>query len=255
MKNNINRSTNNMANVFGPQFDKSPEEIINIIRKMYKLKVVDFTFNPIEVEVALYNNDYYIRPGIAKEHFMNDLMKLFVESKSQEDKMGADHCWFRFIILALNIMKNSFDEAYFEEQVRRRSQTATLTVNKDKLRMYLKKLGKDDLELFLNMVVNCRLQRGMFITDVSSAGFWAKIHESCRAVGINVPHELDSAEGQKFLNNNKNIYFKVLSTKVIVNMLCDAIDLDIEVAASAAKKLYKSGYDAMINYINRKDLL
>lgn len=30
---------------------------------------------------------------------------------------------------------------------------------------------------------------------------------------------------------------------------------NIEVAASADKKLYKSGYDAMINYINRKDLL
>ena len=42
---------------------------------------------------------------------------------------------------------------------------------------------------------------------------------------------------------------------MIANMLCDAIDLDIEVATSAAKKLYKSGYDAMINYINRKDLL
>jgi hypothetical protein len=95
----------------------------------------------------------------------------------------------------------------------------------------------------------------MFVTDVGSAGFWKKIHESCRAVGVDVPQELDSVEGQKFLNNNKNVYFKVLSTKVIANMLCDAIDLDIEVASAAAKKLYKSGYDAMINYINRRDLL
>ena len=249
MKNNINGSTNNMANVFGPQFDFSTEEIINIIRKMYKLKVIDFTFNLAEAEAALYNSDYYIRPGIDKERFMNELGKLFAESKLQGDKMDEKHSWFRFIILALNIMKNSFDEAYFEEQVRRRSQSATCTVNKDKLRMYLKKLDRDELELFLNMVVTCRRERGMFITDVSSAGFWAKIHESCRAAGVNVPHELDSVEGQKFLNSNPNVYFQVLSTKVIVNMLCDAIDLDIEVAASAAKKLYKSGYNAMINYI------
>ena len=94
----------------------------------------------------------------------------------------------------------------------------------------------------------------MFVTDVSSAGFWAKIYESCRAAGVNVPEELDSNEGLEFLNNknNKSFYFKALSTKVIANMLCDAIDLDIEVATSAAKKLYTSGCDAMSNYIHRE---
>ena len=251
MKFNINRTTNTTSNGFGPQFDKTPEEIINIIRKMYKLKVVDFTFNPIEVEVALYNNDYYIRPGIAKERFMNDLMKLFVESKSQEDKMDDEHRWFRFIILALNIMKNSFDEAYFEEQIERKKST-TVIVSKKKLRSYLKKLDRNKLESFLDIIVICRRQHGLFITDISSAGFWAKIHESCRAAGVNVPKEFDSPEGQIFLNNNKSYYFDVLNTKVIANMLCDAIDLDIEVATSAAKRLYTSGCDAMLNYIHRR---
>ena len=120
MNNNINATTNTMANVFGPQFDLSSEEIINIIRKMYNLKVVDFTFNPVEVEVALYNNDYYIRPGIAKECFMSELMKLYVEGLPRGNKKEDDRRWFRFIILALNVMKNSFDEAYFEEQIERR---------------------------------------------------------------------------------------------------------------------------------------
>jgi hypothetical protein len=182
---------------------------------------------------------------------MNDLMKLFVESKSQEDKMDADHCWFRFIILALNIMKNSFDEAYFEEQIERKKST-TVIVSKKKLRSYLKKLDRNKLESFLEMVIICRCHHGLFITDVSSAGFWAKIHESCRAAGVNVPKEFDSPEGQKFLNNNTNYYFNVLSTKDIANMLCDAIDLDIEIATSAAKKLYTSGCDAMLNYVHRR---
>ena len=252
MKCNINRTTNNMGNVFGPQFDLSTEEIINIIRKMYKLKVIDFTFNLAEAETALYNSDYYIRPGIDKESFMNELGKLFVESKFQGDRMDEKHSWFRFIILALNIMKKSFDEAYFEEQIVRRKQAATVTGNKDKLRMYLKKLDRNSLESFLDMVVTCRRNHGLFITDVSSAGFWAKIHESCRTAGVNVPKEFDSVEGQRFLNNNKSYYFDVLNTNVIANMLCDAIDLDVEMALSAAKKLYNSGLDTMINYINSK---
>ena len=255
MKCNINRTTNNMANVFGPEFNLNNEEIINIITKISKLEVIDSTFNPLEVEVALYNNDYYIRPGAAKDRFMMECGKAFGKIKSQYGKMDDNLLHFSYVIQILSVIKEFFDEAYFEEQVRRRSPSATYIVNKDKLRMYLKKLGKDDLELFLNMVVNCRLERGMFITDVSSAGFWAKIHESCRVAGVNVPQELDSVEGLKFLINNKNVYFETLSTKVIANMLCDAIDLDIEVASAAAKKLYKSGYDAMINYINRKDLL
>ena len=250
MKCNINRTTNNMGNVFGPQFDLSTEEIINIIRKMYKLKVIDSTFSLEEAETAIYNSDYYIRPGIDKERFMNELGKLFVESKLQGDKMDEKHSWFRFIILALNIMKNSFDEAYFEEQIERRKQAMTTIFNKDKLRMYLKKLDRDSLESFLEMVIICRQHHGLFITDVSSAGFWEKIHESCREAGVNVPREFDSVEGQMFLNNNKNYYFDVLNTKVIANMLCDAIDLDVEIATSAAKKLHTSGCDAMLDYVH-----
>lgn len=252
MKNNINITTNNMANVFGPKFNLSTEEIINIIKKMYKLKVVDVTFNPIEVEVALYNHDYYVRPGIAKERFVNELMKLFADSKLQLGKMDEKLLHFRFIILALNVMKNYFDEAYFEEQIDRRKQSATARVNKGKLRTYLKKLDRDKLESFLNMAISCRRQYGLFITDVSSTSFWAKIHESCREAGVNVPEELDSIEGQTFLNNNPGYYFNALNTKVIANMLCDAIDLDIETATSAAKRLCNSGNEAMNNYIMRK---
>lgn len=255
MKNNINGNTNNMAKVFGPEFNLNNEEIINTIKKIYKLEVIDLTFNPVEVEIALYNNDYYIRPGISKERFMMECAKAFGQIKTQRGKMDDKLIYFSYTMQVLGIIKAFFDETYFEEQVRRRSQATTYTANKDKLRMYLKKLDRDDLELFLDMIVTCRWERGMFITDVSSAAFWAKIHESCREVGVNVPHELDSIEGQKFLNNNKNVYFKVLSTKMIANLLCDAIDLDIDVAASAAKKLYKSGYNAMINYINHKGLL
>ena len=249
-----NGTTTNMANVFGSQFDLSTEEIINIIRKMYNLKVVDLTFNPIEVEVALYNNDYYVRPGIAKESFMNELMKLFAESKLQEGKVDDNLLHFRYTILSLNVMKKFFDEAYFKEQVEKRKRSESIVVNKDKLRMYLKKLDRDKLESFLETMIICRRHHGLFISDINSVEFWTKIYDACRAAGINVPEDFDSVEGQRFMNdsNNKGFYFNVLSTKVIANMLCDAIDLDVAMASSAAKKLYTSGSDAMIHYIYRK---
>jgi len=50
--------------------------------------------------------------------------------------------------------------------------------------------------------------------------------------------------------NNKGYYFKVLSTKTIASMLSNAIDLNIDMATSAAKKLRKYGYPAMLTYIN-----
>ena len=252
MNSNINRTTNTMANVFGEEFNFSTEEIINIIKKMYQLKVIDHTFNFVEAEVALYNNDYYIRPGIAKERFMNELMGLFIESKLKCGGMDDNRLYFRFIILALSIMKNSFDESYFEEQTKKRNLSAPVIVNKGKLRSYMKKLDRNKLKSFFEMIITCRRHHGLFISDVSSAGFWEKIHESCRAAGVNVPRELDSVEGQMFLNNNKSDFFNALSTNVIANMLCDAIDLDIEVATAAAKEIYTSGCDAMFNYIQRR---
>ena len=127
-----------------------------------------------------------------------------------------------------------------------------IAIDKDQLRMYLSKLDRAKLELFLNMVITCRWEKGWFITNGSSAAFWADIHEACRVAGVNVPRALYTVQGQTFLKNNKNFYFDALDTKIIANMLCDAIDLDIEMATSAAKTLYRSGCSAMINYINSK---
>ena len=127
-----------------------------------------------------------------------------------------------------------------------------VSMNKDKLRTYLKKLDRVKLESFLNMVISCRLARGWFISNSSSTDFWAKIHESCREVGVKVPEALDSVEGQRFLKNNKNYFFDALDAKVIANLLCDAIDLNIKMATSAAKKLCNSGCSAMLDYIRRE---
>ena len=248
----INRTHNKLANVFGPEFDKSPEEIVNIIRKISKLELIGPGYNPIEVEVALYNNDYYIRPGDARNHFIKEFQKIFSESKNLEKVMDQKMAYIGTTIRLSCLIKKYFDETYFEEQAKQRTSNVMVSMNKDKLRTYLKKLDRVKLESFLNMVISCRLARGWFITNSSSTDFWGKIHESCRAVGVNVPEALDSVEGQRFLKNNKNYFFDALDAKVIANLLCDAIDLNIKMATSAAKKLCNSGCSAMLDYIRRE---
>ena len=54
------------------------------------------------------------------------------------------------------------------------------------------------------------------------------------------------------MENNRTYYFNILSSKVLANLLCDAIDLDVNIATSAAQKLYNSGRSAMIEYIKRE---
>ena len=119
-----------------------------------------------------------------------------------------------------------------------------------KLRMYLRKLTRDKLEDFLNTVVRYRSEHGMFVSQVSSMGFWDKINKLCRAAGVKVPEALNTIEGVGFLFNNDGYYYKALDLKTIADMLCDAIDLDVEIASIAAEKLYNTGYDDMIHYIN-----
>ena len=253
MKCNINKTKHHtgFANVFGPEFEKSPEEIINIIKKVIAIKVIDSTFNPVEVEVALYNSDYYVRPT-ARIQFMMACKRAFEGLEKEFDKNDEGLYYLNWYLNAFALVKTNFDAEYFEEQVKQRMSSKIITINKNKLRMHLSKLDRVKLESFLNMVINCRLEKGWFLTNGSSTSFWAKIHESCRTAGLNVPEDFSSVEGQKFLNNNPGYYFNVLSTKAIANLLCDAIDLNVETATVAAKKLNNSGHEAMINYINRK---
>lgn len=252
MKHNINRTNDNtMARVYGPEFNYNTKEIINIIRKVYNLGSIDHNLNPKEIEVALLNYDYFVRPGEARTHFVMALRntvksEIYLVGIPDKDNERINNV-FR-TIAQFHLIKESFDKAYFEEQVKRR--TAPISIeSKRELRMHLRKLNRDTLEAFLRTVFIYNMHHGMFISEVSADGFWNEIHILCRAAGVNVPKELDTIEGDEFLCNNDGFYFNVLSLKTIADMLSDAIDLDIETATTAAEKLYNVGYDDMITYI------
>jgi hypothetical protein len=250
MKCNIkNKINNSMARVFGDDFNFSNEEIIEIIEKIYKLEAIDTNLRHEHVEVALYNCDYYIRPGKDKELFMEQFQNIFNQAKADfkviPEWMAQWHC----SIALIELIKQRFDEKYFNEQVKRRK-TADDSACKDKLESYIKKLDNNQLKYFLTLIVSYRLSHGLFVSNNASTAFWAEIHEECRKRGYKTPYCLDTEEGKRFLINNNFYYFKILDKDTIATKLCDAIDLDVTLAEALAEKFYECGYEAATQYLN-----
>ena len=238
---------NSVSNIFDHEFNLSINEIVNAIDKVYNFYSASETINQQDVEIALFNDDFYIRPGIKKDAFMNEWSKMCAEIKATYG--NVDDTAYRIVILeSINLIKRYFDYTYFKEQIERRKHSSD---DKNKLRTYMHKLDKGQLFNFMKMIACYRPQHGLFISETSSITFWKRIDDECRKAGLPIPKDLDSYEGQTFLNNNAFYYFKVLSAKTIASLLYNAIDLDVNIAGSAVKKLYKSGYDKMIDYVNR----
>ncbi len=248
MKCNMN---NSMAKAYGEGFNLSTEEIINTIEKIYRLENIDTNFRHEDVEVALYNYDYYIRPGKDKILFIKRFEKIFWEIKKDlKDKPEWLVRW-RCSLELMKLIKESFDEVYFKEQVARRTRVMIPT-GKGKLVSCLQKFDENQLKVFIRLVTHCRRQYGLFISETSSAALWKTMADKCRELGCDVPMAFDTKAGQDFLSRDPLYFFKWLDQKTIAVELCDAIDLDIALAVSTAKKFYKCGYEATLNYLNIK---
>ena len=244
-----NNRNNSLAKAFGEDFNFSNEEIIEIIEKIYKLEVIDTNFRHEHVEVALYNCDYYIRPGKAKELFMKQFESIFKQTKADLRAMPEWMAQWHCSIALIELIKQRFDEKYFEEQVKRR-RLDTSAAHKDKLESYIKKFDDNQLKSFLTLIISYRLNNGLFVSNNASNAFWVEIEEECRKSGYKTPYCFDTEEGKRFLEKNNLYFFKVLSKEMIAAKLCDAIDLDVTLAEVVAKKFYESGYEATTQYLN-----
>ena len=240
MKSNIN---NPMSKTFGEEFNLSTDEVIKCIEKVHNLEVIDKDFRCEDVEVALYNDDYYVRPGESRRAFKQEWMKIYSEAKANCDEEFA---YVVLIIKTVDLIKRFFDEAYFKKQIDRRSFSFG---SKIKLKKYLNKFNKTQLLRFMNALVICKGEQGRFISEPACVALFKEIDVECRKEGLNVPMALDSPEGIRLLRQHPFYYFEVLSTRTISNKLCEAIDLDVPLATALAIKLYECGYEVMLNCI------
>ena len=218
MRNNIN---NPMAKMFGNEFNLSTKEVADCIDRIYKLDTFDNNFRFEDVEVALCNSDYYVRPGEIKWAFKREWMKLFTEAKASGEN---DLARFVFIVKLIELIKSFFDKEYFQEQIARRQIS---TSDKMKLKTYMDKFDKTQLFRFMIAVSASKSEKGMFISEASYVALFKEIDDECRRNGVNIPIALDSPEGVELLRQHPFYYFEILSTKTISDLLCEAIDLDV----------------------------
>jgi hypothetical protein len=94
--------------------------------------------------------------------------------------------------------------------------------------------------------------RGMFISEAAYAALFKEIDDECRRRGANIPMALDSPVGQELLRQHPFYYFEILSAKTISNFFSEAIDLDVPLATTLARKFCNCGYEAMLNCLNEK---
>ena len=81
---------------------------------------------------------------------------------------------------------------------------------------------------------------------------WEDFNRECRKIDQTIPSEMDLPAGKALISKDPLYFFDYLSKKDIANILCDAIDLDVSLAGSVAKKFYKCGEEATLNYLNIK---
>ena len=243
MRNNTN---NPMAKIFGNEFNLSTKEVADCIERVYKMDISNDCFRFEDVDVALCNSDYYVRPGESKRAFKQEWMKVFIEANAIDDN---EFKTFYIMFNTIKLIRKYFDEEYFQEQIARRQIS---TGDKIKLKTYMSKFNKTQLFRFMIAVRTTKSEKGMFISEASHVALFKEIDDECRRNGANIPIALNSPEGVELLRQHPFYYFEILSTKTISDLLCEAIDLDVNLATTIAGKLWNSGYEAMLNYLNEK---
>jgi len=118
--------------------------------------------------------------------------------------------------------------------------------------MILKRFDEAQLKEFIRIVILYRVNYGLFISNTSSDDMWEDFNRECRKIDQTIPSEMDLPAGKALISKDPLYFFDYLSKKDIANILCDAIDLDVSLAGSVAKKLYKCGEEATLNYLNIK---
>lgn len=244
-------NNNKMVVANSTHFNVSTEQVIRSIEQVNKLEWIGPDFDSDAVYIAIENSDYYIRPGVNKVMFLRQFEEIFTEYK-RLDKGTDSHTTAKAIMTMkfIKLIKTSFDESYFKEQIARRRNH--VVGNKDTLRNYLKRFDEAQLKEFIRIVILYRVNYGLFISNTSSDDMWEDFNRECRKIDQTIPSEMDLPAGKALISKDPLYFFDYLSKKDIANILCDAIDLDVSLAGSVAKKLYKCGEEATLNYLNIK---
>ena len=222
-------------------------DVKNAIETIVKLDVVGEEFPHKELDLAVVNCDYYIRPGINRKMFMFwfDNIKAgqfnfnLIDPNIPED--------YRIPMILIGLVKTFFDKTYFEEQIK----IPAKKIDNIRLKKCIQKLNKTDLLKFFILLLTGRHSGDLFISNSNSVNMWIRFNDACRKVDASIPVITEKTSGYSNLtSNNPAYFFDFLSTKQITNIICDSIDNHGNDAEKLAQILYNSGYEAAKSYLD-----
>ncbi len=221
-------------------------KVINAIKLISNYDVVGEEFPDKELELAIINCDYYVRPGNGRTMFMFFLNRILTGNFDQDlldPNIPED---YRIPMILVGLVRAFFDKTYFEEQINKPSPK----INNTQLKKHVKKLTKVELKDFIILLITGRQNRDLFISNSNSTNMWMRINEECRKIDDSIPPINDGTGAfEKYIGTDPVYFFNYLSTKQIANIICDSIDKHICDAEKIAKLIGSSGCAAAQNYL------
>ena len=238
---------NSVTRTFGDAFNKGIEETIENIKMINRLENFSIDINFEDIEMVMYNCDYYVRNEADKDEFIRKCDKIFRERKivEKENSEWFSWCWWAANIVEL--IQRSFDETYFKEQIALRRKNAA-PGSKCKLRMYFEKFSMEQLKEYFKLVHYCMMEHGWFV----SPNEWDEMSFSLEMNAAQEIHKRFPDMNSEMLNSieEKPLYFlDYLDKEYIEYVLFVGIDDHVTVAENIAEMLYNCGYKPTLQYV------
>ena len=222
-------------------------EVKNAIETIVKFDVTGEEFPYKELDLAIVNCDYYVRFGASRKAFMSWFycinygklpVELIVDNIPKEEQIP-------YILVGL--VKAFFDKAYFEECCKSPISRMDCSI----VRKMLKNFNTKELKNFFTLLINGRVLGDLFVSNASSVRLWSAFNNECCNVDNSIPQINETPMAYSaFTHNNPSYFFDCLSPKKIVDIICDSIDKNADVAEKLAKILNDSGYKSAERYLN-----
>ncbi len=219
------------------------KNIVDYIRYVTEVDLMDETIDLSNVDIAVKNCDYYIRPGRNRALFLAEFGKYMREFNIQPSAKAEVH----FTVQMAALVQRHFDKDYFEHKVNQANEIP----NKTLLKLYLDKFNCSQILEFWGFIINARYNYDLFMSNESATHMLTTFNVMCMKKDGSIPG-IWEPRYEEYIAKNPAYHFKYLSKKTIVKVFCDHIDKDTRLAGEAAREYYKFGTNAAHNYVMKK---
>ena len=217
-------------------------KIKELIERIVALDIVEMDqFN--EVAEVIEYVDYYVRLGEKRKVFYEKMQEVLdLHRDATECGVLEEFVDFTLVNSLLNLIKDSFDREYFEDCMR----APNTKGDKSLLKEYIYKLDKEQLKMFLVVLVDGKYEKGLFLSTQSSKWMWFELNQKSIEVDSSVV-DMREPNYSQYSKVDPLYMFKYLDTKTIAQVIYEHIDKDVEQAGELAEKIYMRGRKAPVH--------